>query len=227
MEEKNVTKIRLSTFFLIFSILVIIVMGIFIFKLYNEKNEEVKKSAELQTQVNSLNSIVANLQEKINNISETINSTEKTTNELSTTETATAESNKTETLKTDYSKYFGTWSDGTENEFTVKNIGNDLITFTWFIYRTASIDDVELPFKDNKAVFYYHGYDDKNFNSKDEDDEFYCRKATVELKENSISIKVENSTLAESNKNMSLDKTDLFGGGVYIQPGQYDFTMKK
>ena len=227
MEEKNVTKIRLSTFFLIFSILVIIVMGIFIFKLYNEKNEEMKKSAELQMQVNSLNSNVVNLQEKINNISETINSTEKTTNELSTTETSTAESNKTETSKTDYSKYFGTWSDGTENEFTVRNIGNDLITFTWFINRTASIDDVTLPFKDNKAVFYYHGYDDKNFNSKNEDDEFYCRKATVELKENSISIKVENSTLAESNKNISLDKTDLFEGGVYIQPGQYNFTTKK
>lgn len=237
MEEKNVTKISLSTFFLIFSILVIIVMGIFMFKFYNEKNEEVKKSAELQTQVNSLNGTVTNLQEKINSISETINSTEKQTNEPSKTEistseqnkteTSTSQSNKTETSKTDYSKYFGTWSDGSENEFTVRNIGNDLITFTWFIFRAASIDDVTLPFKDNKAVFYYHGFHDNNFNGKNEDDEFYCRKATVELKENSISVKVENSTLEESNKNMELDKTDLFNGGVWIEPDQWNFTTKK
>ena len=129
--------------------------------------------------------------------------------------------------KTDYSEYFGTWYDDEKNEFIVRNIGNDLITFTWFIYRIASIDDVTLPFKNNKAVFYYHGYDDKNYNDKNDDDEFYCRKATVELKDNSISIKVENSTLAESNKNISQDKTDLFGGGSYIQPGQYNFTTKK
>lgn len=211
MKEKNVTKISLSTFFLIFAILVILVMGIFMFKLYNEKTEETKKSTELQSQVNSLTSTVTELKGKINSISENINSNEKQGNEL---------------LKTDYSKYFGTWSDNNSNEFTVKNIGNDLITFTWFIYRTASIDDVTLPFKDNKAVFYYHGYDDKNYNSKHEDDEFYCRKATVVLKENSIYIKVENSTLAESNENISLDKTDLFGGGVYIQPGEYNFTTK-
>jgi len=143
-------------------------------------------------------------------------------NELSNSESSTSQS-----TKTDYSKYFGTWSDNNSNEFIVKNIGNDLITFTWFIFRTASIDDVTLPFKDNKAVFYYHGYDDKNYNSKNEDDEFFCRKATVELKENSISIKVEKSTLDQSNENISLDKTDLFGGGVYIQPGEYNFTIKK
>ena len=70
--------------------------------------------------------------------------------------------------------------------------------------------NLPIPFKDNKAVFYYHGYDDKNFNSKNGDDKFFCRNATVELKKNSISIKVENFTLTESNKNMSLDKTDLF-----------------
>ena len=74
MEEKNSAKISLSTFFLVLSIIAIVVMGIFIYKLYNDKNAEVQKSAELQTQVNSLNETVSNLQGKINNISETINS---------------------------------------------------------------------------------------------------------------------------------------------------------
>lgn len=144
-----------------------------------------------------------------------------------TATTVITNENKKETSKTDYTKYIGTWSDGQEDEFKVRNIGNDLITFTWFIYRTALIEDVTVPFKDNKAVFYYHGYEDKNFNNKDEDNEFYCRKAIIELKKNNVSIKVENSTLEESNKNISLDKTDLFGGGVHIKPGQYTFTTKK
>ena len=226
MEEKKVTNISLSTFFLILSLIAIIVMGIFMYKFYNEKTEATKKSAELQTQVNNLTSTVTELQGKINSISETINSNENQGNESSTPESSTSQSTQTEISKKDYSRYFGTWSDNNSNEFTVKNIGNDLITFTWFLFRTAVIEDVTLPFKDNKAVFYYHGYDDKNYNSKNEDDEFYCRKATVELKENSISIKVENSTLAESNENISLDKTGLFDGVVYIQPGEYNFTIK-
>ena len=57
MEENKVTKISLSTFFLIVSLIVIIVMGIFMYKFYNEKTEATKKSAELQTQINSLNKI--------------------------------------------------------------------------------------------------------------------------------------------------------------------------
>ena len=221
-EEKKVKKISLSTFFLILAIIAIIIMGIFIFKLNNEKTEETKKSSELQSQVNTLNNTVTELQGTINSISETISSTKKDENKTSTSSSAS-----TETSKNDYNKYLGTWVDNENNEFIVRNIGNDLITFTWSIYRIASIDDVTLPFKNNKAIFYYHGYDDKNYNDKNDDDEFYCRKATVELKDNSISIKVENSTLAESNENISQDKTDLFGGGSYIQPGQYNFTTQK
>ncbi len=82
MEEKNVTKISLTTFFLILAIIVIIVMGIFIYKLYNDKTVEIQKSTELQAQVNSLNATISDLQEKIDKVSETINSkatSEKTT----------------------------------------------------------------------------------------------------------------------------------------------------
>ena len=74
MEEKNVTKISLSIFFLILAIIAIIVMGIFLNKLNNDKTAEIQKSAELQAQVNSLNETVNDLQEKINNTLETINS---------------------------------------------------------------------------------------------------------------------------------------------------------
>lgn len=43
MEEKKVMKITLSTFLLILSVIVIIVMGIFMYKFYNEKTEENEK----------------------------------------------------------------------------------------------------------------------------------------------------------------------------------------
>ena len=79
MEEKKATKISLSTFLLILAIIIIVIMGIFIFKLNNDKNRETQRATELETQVSRLNSTVNNLQEKINKVSETINS-ENTTN---------------------------------------------------------------------------------------------------------------------------------------------------
>ena len=74
MEEKNVTKISLSMFFLILAIIAIIVMGIFIYKLNNDKTAEIQKSTELQAQVNNLNGNVKDLQSKIDSINNTINS---------------------------------------------------------------------------------------------------------------------------------------------------------
>ena len=204
MERKKGTVTKVLLFFAIF---IIIILCYFAYKFYND-------NIRLSATVDSLTGTVETLQGKINNISQIVNSDEE-------------QDNKQEVLNVDYSKYYGTWGDNNNNEFTVKNIGNDLITFTWFIYRTASIDDVTLPFEDNKTFFYYHGYDDKNFNSVNEDDEFYCRKATIELKEDSVFVKVENSTLEEANNYISQDKTDLFGGGVYIGPGEYNFTIKK
>lgn len=73
MEEKKVTKISLSTFFLILAIITIIVIGIFIYKLNNDKTIEIQKSTELQAKVNSLNGTVSELQAKINKVSETFN----------------------------------------------------------------------------------------------------------------------------------------------------------
>ena len=74
MRENQNAKISLVTIFLIISVIIIVIMGIFMFKFYNEKTEEAKKATELQTQVDSLTNTANNLQEKINNISETINS---------------------------------------------------------------------------------------------------------------------------------------------------------
>lgn len=90
MEEKQGRKINLLTFFFI---LVIIVMGIFIFKLYNEKTEQTKKASELQAHVNSLNGTLSDLQEKIDNTSETINSNNSTHNSTENTTTTNTSNN--------------------------------------------------------------------------------------------------------------------------------------
>ncbi len=78
MEEKEDIKINIVTFFLIISIVVITVMGIFLYKTYNDKKVEDKKLVEQQAQVDNLSEIVGNLQ---NNISE--NSTPITSNTVS------------------------------------------------------------------------------------------------------------------------------------------------
>ena len=74
MEKKNEAKISLSSLFLILAIIVIIIMGMLIYQLNNDKLAEIQKSQALQSQVNSLNSTVNNLQGKIDSISQTINS---------------------------------------------------------------------------------------------------------------------------------------------------------
>lgn len=76
-------KISLSTFFLIIAI---IVMGIFIFKLYSEKTEQMKTSSELQTQTSSENEIVNNLQTKVDNIVENNTTINTNNNNISFTE---------------------------------------------------------------------------------------------------------------------------------------------
>ena len=65
MEEKNATKISFSTFLLVLAIIIIIVMGVFIYKQNNDKLAEIQKSDKLQAQVNNLNGTISELQEKL------------------------------------------------------------------------------------------------------------------------------------------------------------------
>ena len=69
MEEKITKKISILTFLLIVALIAIIVMGVFIYKLNNEKTLETQKSANLQEEVDNLNNTVDNLQYKIDTIS--------------------------------------------------------------------------------------------------------------------------------------------------------------
>ncbi len=108
MEENKVTKISLSTFLLIIAMIIIAVMGFFIYKLNSEKNIEIKKSADLQTQVNDLNSTVNSLQSKMNTISETVNTpstpVQQTNSNASSATQATPNTSKSDDIKYDITK---------------------------------------------------------------------------------------------------------------------------
>lgn len=90
MEEKKKTKIKLSTVYLILSIIAIIALGMLVYKLSSDNANEIKKSTELQSQINSLNQTVNDLQRKTenNNINNTVvnqsNSDNSNTNNTNT-----------------------------------------------------------------------------------------------------------------------------------------------
>ena len=54
MEEKKTTTISLSTFFLILAIIAIVVMGFFIYKMYNDNQASQKHINELNSKINNL-----------------------------------------------------------------------------------------------------------------------------------------------------------------------------
>ena len=88
MKEKN-SKVNLLKILLILAIIAIIVMGIFMYKIYNEKVVEAEKSAKLQEQVDNLRDTANSLQEKIDNISK-ITTSDKLTNNQSKEESSTS-----------------------------------------------------------------------------------------------------------------------------------------
>ena len=107
MKEKDAIKISLSTYLLVIAIFAIIVMGVFIYKLNNDKNIEIKKSADLQAQVSNLSSTASNLQSKINTISETVNSPStsvQSSNSNSSTTKATSNIDNSNDIKYEVSK---------------------------------------------------------------------------------------------------------------------------
>ena len=62
MKKESLIKISLSTFLLIIALIVIVIMGVYIYKTSNYNNTESDKTAELESQIGSLNSTVTELQ---------------------------------------------------------------------------------------------------------------------------------------------------------------------
>lgn len=159
MEEKKVIKISLSTFFLIIAIIAIIVMGVFIYKLNNEKSTEIEKSAELQEKVNILNNTVNSLQSKINTVSETI-SNDKATNIVN----LDINGDQVQALY----KYIMKINDGQEelvyrtNKVTEKQLNNRLKLNTIFKNLTEQQADEIKTLKDSNGNSVTHRYFNKD-----------------------------------------------------------------
>lgn len=126
--------------------------------------------------------------------------------------------NKQSTIEEDYSKYTGTWTNNYD-EFIIKKIENNKITFSWYLFRLTGIEDITLDFIDNKAFFYFEGYSDEDFNDNLTKDEKYMKKTTIELKDDTISIVIENVNNID-------DRTKIleFGGSKYMETGTYTYT---
>ncbi len=91
MEEKKVSKISLSTVFLLLAVIVIAVMGVLIFKLNSDKNAESQKAAALQSQLDGLNGTVSSLQARIDKIPETTTSSTTTQDQTKATSESTSQ----------------------------------------------------------------------------------------------------------------------------------------
>ena len=129
MKEKKVTKISLSTFFLILAIILIILMGIFIVKLYTEKTELTEKSIQQNEKMSDLQNNMNHLTSELNKISTSIH-TENTTNNISNNSTTTEE--KHSNIQHDLSTYIGLWKNSTSNDYLyVYSINNNEITFNF------------------------------------------------------------------------------------------------
>ncbi|MCI8760796.1 MAG: hypothetical protein HFJ34_06790 [Clostridia bacterium] len=135
MEEKKVSKISLSTFFLILAIILIILMSIFLLKLYNEKTELTEKSVKQNEKMSDLQNRVDNLTSELNNISTSIG-TENTTNQTngnttnSTSSNTTTNKETTSNIQPNLSTYIGLWGNSTSNDsLYVYNLDNNEIMF--------------------------------------------------------------------------------------------------
>jgi cell division protein FtsB len=143
MEEKKVIKISLSTILLVLAIIVIVVMGIFTQKLYNENASESEKTTSLQTQLNSLNETVSDLQERIDSASYTTVSNSSTTNSIENTTETTTESETTTTNFTE--KEIKTVLQKCLNLESAKTNGPGTILYTLGLYTTSSDENSEKP----------------------------------------------------------------------------------
>ena len=68
MDESEEIGVSLSNFLLVLSVIIMIIMGIFLYKFYNEKVDANKKVEELQKEVETLEKTIDNLQAKLDKL---------------------------------------------------------------------------------------------------------------------------------------------------------------
>ena len=229
MEEKNVKKFSLSTFLLIIALIVIIVMGVFIYKLNKDKNTEIQKSSELQAQVNSLNRTVSDLQGKITSVFETISSNisnESNTNDdsniinLSESEALTILKSKFDILEEIYFKPFDFFNvtDGGEE---IKDFENTILK-----YGTENLlNEIKnnLPhlirYENSKYIIYYGGGAPGKYDGFDEFENIKVENetitATLKTKQNEIILE-DNNPIWQPTEDKSSEFTIIKRGEEWL-----------
>ena len=110
----------------------------------NSNTEESNKKSEVTSNITS-------------NQTSNVTSNEPKSNTVSNT------TSNTVTKKLKLSDYVGDWTNkNTQNVFTVKKVSDSEISFTWFLYRTANIEDKTIKLKDGKGIFFME-YGNKKF----------------------------------------------------------------
>lgn len=145
----------------------------------------------------------------------TSNQTSKVTSNVTSNEpksnTVSNSISNTTTKKLKLSDYVGDWTNkNTQNVFTVKKVSDSEISFTWFLYRTANIEDKTIKLKDGKGIFFME-YGNKKY-----------KKATIVLTDNGVNVVVEDVKSTDSNYKLISDE----GGFEYITAGTYTHESK-
>ena len=87
MEQKNTITISVTTLLLVVAIIVICIMGYFIYNLSTEKQIAISKTEELNSEISTLENTVDTLQTTIDNVANTVNSTKTESSNLNYSKT--------------------------------------------------------------------------------------------------------------------------------------------
>ena len=137
MEENKSKNKHFTTFFLIITIIAIIVMGVFIYKIYNDKTILQTQLSTLKTQNSNLNSTISMLQEK------QVNNSDNTTN--TTVIEKSEDNNIQKNIAVEYNKNF------LNSVYNKMNKGTNIIVPIW-VYRNYS----EVTINKNHEAFWHN-----------------------------------------------------------------------
>ena len=226
MEEKKVVSISLPTILLVLAIIIIIVMGIFMYKINNEKSEIMEKSNELSNTVNEL-------QEKINKISETINSNTSSGNTTNSGNNGTIANNSTtftdEQVKNSLSNYLDLLAHANcdtllenltekgklnydSSKDTISDNGSVLTTIKFSDYKNAMLNYVsESEFEKNWSSTQYFDKNDEGYLTKAQGGGA-LRVYTIEscVKNNNSTYTAKTSSMAENDSTTKENKEFTF-----------------
>lgn len=215
MNEKKPIKISLSAFFLIIAIIVIVVMGIVIFKISEEKTKKEEMVEKLNSEVIELESTVEDLQGKIDSMANTVNS-DKTNSKINFNEGIylfSLDENRIDKIN-GFLEYIAKQKNikFSNGEFT-SNISDDMAINGK--YEVLENKKLKCTLKN------YTFKDDENTNTISLEEKNWTINFIIE---NDKEIKVESSDFGKSNTEINILLNDIFVKGYeFVSYDEYDF----